>query len=210
MKKTGKNEFPPELKKTGIQRTYYPGEFLFHAGDPSKGIYSIEKGEVRVFDMDPEGKELEVTRLMNGDIFGEAMIFTSDSIPFYAEAVQLSQVLLISTQSILNLINQDPGVSWFFLKLMAQKCLILNKRVRSLGLETVRQRLIHYLLTRCRGNKCCQIDLTMNKGDLARFLGTVNETLSRNLRQLQEEGLIRVEGKKIHVNDCTRLRREMP
>ena len=95
------------------------------------------------------------------------------------------------------------------MKLMAQKCLILNQRVRYLGLKTVRQRLIHHLLTRCPGNNNCRIDLAMNKGDLARMLGTINETLSRNLKQLQEDGLIRVEGKKIHVMDCHRMREEL-
>ncbi len=159
--------------------------------------------------MDSEGKELEVTRLEARDIFGEALLFASKSIPFYAEAVKASHVLLVPRQSVLELIEKDPEVSRFFLILMAEKCLILNQRVRSLGLKTVRQRLVGHLVTNCRGNKCCRIELGMNKGDLARLLGTVNETLSRNLRQLQEEGLIQVDGKKILIKDCMRLRREL-
>jgi CRP-like cAMP-binding protein len=202
-------EIPSVLKDKGVHRTYQPGEFLFHTGESLRGIYFIEEGEIRVFDMDPEGRELEVTRLRKGDIFGEAVLFSSGSVPFYAEAVLLSQVLLIAAKTIMALIEKEPDISRFFLKLMAQKCLILNQRVRYLGLKTVRQRLIHHLLTRCPGNNNCRIDLAMNKGDLARMLGTINETLSRNLKQLQEDGLIRVEGKKIHVMDCHRMREEL-
>ncbi|MFO7865350.1 MAG: Crp/Fnr family transcriptional regulator [Candidatus Aminicenantes bacterium] len=203
-------KLPERLKKAGTRRTYQKEEFLFHPGSAPKGVYFVHTGEIRVFDMDAEGKELEVTRLKSGEFFGEALVFASDSVPFYAEAVKTSQVLIFSSHSIKTLIDRDPEISLFFLKLLAQKCLLLNQRVRSLGLKTVRQRLIHHLLTRCAGNKSCRIDLSMNKGDLARLLGTVNETLSRNLRQLQEEGLIRVEGKLIFVNNCIRLRQELP
>jgi CRP-like cAMP-binding protein len=200
---------PQNLRKAGISRNYNQGEFLFHAGNRPDKVYLVESGEVRIFDMDAEGRELEVTRLKTGDFFGEALIFAADSVPFYAEAVRLSHVLIFFAQSLKNLIYREPEISFFFLKLLAGKCLVLNQRIRSLGLKTVRQRLIHHLLTRCKGNKCCRIDLTMNKGDLARMLGTVNETLSRNLRQLQDEEIIQVKGKQIFVKNCVRLRQEL-
>ena len=75
-------------------------------------------------------------------------------------------------------------------------------------MKTVRQRLAAYLLAGCGGAGPCAIALPMKKGDLAKALGTVGETLSRTLRQMQDEGLIRVEGKTIRVIDCLGLRRE--
>jgi len=203
------NKLPQSLERAGIRQNYSRRELLFHAGSKPDKVYFVKSGEVRIFDMDADGKELEVTRIKDGEFFGEALIFASDSVPFYAEAVKPSQVHVFPAQTIKNLINQEPEVSFFFLKLMAGKCLILNKRMRSLGLKTVQQRLIHHLLSRCGGNKGCRIDLAMNKGDLARLLGTVHETLSRSLRQLQEEELIQVKGKQIFIKDCLRLRQKL-
>lgn len=49
----------------------------------------------------------------------------------------------------------------------------------------------------------------MTKTELAKLLGTISETLSRNLKQLQEEGLIAVEGNTIHIEDVSRLEKEL-
>jgi CRP/FNR family transcriptional regulator len=97
----------------------------------------------------------------------------------------------------------------FFIDLLARKCLILSRRVESLGLETVRQRLARYLLGRCGGAGGCTIRLPVKKSELAAQLGTIAETLSRNLKQLQEDGRIEVRGAEIRVIDCPGLRSEL-
>jgi CRP-like cAMP-binding protein len=51
--------------------------------------------------------------------------------------------------------------------------------------------------------------LRLKKVELAKLLGTISETLSRNLKQMQDEGLIEVKGKKIYVKDCLKLRAEL-
>jgi CRP/FNR family transcriptional regulator len=53
------------------------------------------------------------------------------------------------------------------------------------------------------------VELKVKKGELAKILGTISETLSRNLKHMQEEGLIDVEGNKVTVLDCTALRDEL-
>jgi CRP-like cAMP-binding protein len=49
----------------------------------------------------------------------------------------------------------------------------------------------------------------MKKTELAKLLGTISETLSRNLKQLQEEGLIAVKSNTIHIADILRLKEEL-
>ncbi|MBU4330119.1 MAG: helix-turn-helix domain-containing protein, partial [Acidobacteria bacterium] len=50
------------------------------------------------------------------------------------------------------------------------------------------------------------VELPVKKTELAQMLGTVSETLSRNLAQLQEDGQIEVDGKNIRIIDCASLR----
>jgi CRP-like cAMP-binding protein len=92
------------------------------------------------------------------------------------------------------------------LLLLARKCQVLNQRIETLGLRTVRQRLAQYLLSFCRGDEACRLELPIKKVELARQLGTISETLSRNLRQLQEAGLIEVRKRQILVKSPRRLR----
>jgi CRP/FNR family transcriptional regulator len=156
--------------------------------------------------MSREGK---FVRLETGDFLGEAILFVSSAFPFFAQAVKDSQVLFFDTEEFFKKIEKEPPVAKFFLNLLARKCIILNKRIETLGLHTVRQRLIQYLLLNCQEEKQCTVELKTKKVELAKILGTISETLSRNLKQMQDEGLIEVESNKIHVKDCSKLRLEL-
>ncbi|MFC2159045.1 Crp/Fnr family transcriptional regulator, partial [Acidobacteriota bacterium] len=173
------------------------------------GFYLVRTGEIRVFKMDEQGKEIEIVRLGPGDYLGEAIVFTSTVYPVYAQAVKDSEVVYFPKKDILDEIEKNPSVGRFFIQLLAKKCVTLNKRIESLGLQTVRQRLIRFLLTQSRAQNSTRIELHSKKGELARILGTINETLSRNLKQLQDEGLIEVDSNFITINDIDSLRLEV-
>ncbi len=200
---------PPFLKRLGRLKNYKKHERLFDAQDEANGFYYVESGEVRVFKMDEQGKEVEVVRLEQGDFLGEAILFVSSVFPFFAQAVKDSEVLFFDKNTIFQKLEKDPSTAKFFLNLLARKCLTLNKRIESLGLKTVRQRLIQYLLSKCSGEKVCLVELKIKKTELAKILGTISETLSRNLKQMQDEGLIEVKGNKIYIKSCPLLRAEL-
>ncbi len=198
-----------KIKELGLRKTYANKEFLFYADDPAKGFYYLLSGEIRVFKMDERGKELEVVRLNPGDFFGEAIIFVQERYPSYAQAVKDSQVIFFEKNSFFQQLEKDPAISKFFLQLLAKKCIVLNKRIEALELSTVRQRLIQYLVSSCASETSCVVTLPMRKAELAKLLGTISETLSRNLKQLQEEGLITVKGNKILIKDTSPLNEEL-
>ena len=157
---------PSRLKKLGLFKSYNKDAMLFYAQDKANGFYYVDSGQIRVFKMDEQGKEIEVTRLEPGDFLGEAILFVSSVFPFYAQAVKDSQVFFFDKQKIFSEIDKDPTIAKFFLILLAGKCLVLNKRIESLGLKNVRQRLIQYLLSQCTGEQECLVELKLKKGEL--------------------------------------------
>lgn len=195
-----------DLAKLGQKKTLGKNTLLFSAGDPANGFYYVKSGEIRIYKMSAEAKEIEVNRLQPGDYFGEVILFAADKFPVYAEAVKNSEVLFFSKHSILQEIKQNPVLSQFFIKLLAQKCLNLNQRLENLSLQTVRERLIQYILNLCPGDNSCLIKLDIKKTELAKQLGTISETLSRNFAELQKENLIKVTGKQIKILNCPKLR----
>lgn len=202
-------EFDETVKSLGRTKKYQKGEILFSAQEKANGFFYVESGEVRVYKMDENGREVEVVRLGPGDFLGEAIVFVSSEFPFFAQAVKDSEVLFFDRTTILRAMETEPSVAKFFVSLLASKCVVLSRRVESLGLLTVRQRLIQYLLSKCSGGQQCVIELKVKKSDLAKILGTIGETLSRNLKQMQEEGLIEVEGSRVRVVDCYKMRSEL-
>jgi CRP-like cAMP-binding protein len=195
-----------EIAGLGTKRVYRKNAFLFLAQEDAAGFFYILKGEVRVFRMDEAGKELEIVRLRPGDFFGEAIALLGGKFPAFARAADETEVLFFANKAVLQSIETDPAIARFFLLLLARKCQVLNQRIETLGLRTVRQRLAQYLLSYCRSDRACQIKLPIKKLELARQLGTISETLSRNLRKLQAEGLIRVNKRTIQIQSPKGLR----
>jgi len=202
-------KFEKILEGLGGFQSYAKDEFLFLEQDKAEGFFIIRSGQVRVFKMGEQGREIEVVRLGPGDVFGEAVAFVRGNFPAYAQAVEDTNVLFVSMEAIYQKIKEDPRLAVFFLELMARKCITLSQRIETLSLRTVRQRLAQYLLSRCGGEKTRVVRLESKKTELAKILGTIPETLSRTLKQFQEEGTIRVEDKDIAVLDCMKLKSEL-
>jgi len=194
------------LEGAGLRRTFPKGASLFLAGEAAGSFYFLKTGEVRVFRTDGQGREVEVARLKAGDFLGEAVALAGVAYPASAQAIRDTLTLSFSRERVLALAGRDPAVARFLVDLLARKCLVLNERVEALGLRTVRLRLTQYLLSHCSGERGCLIELRLKKADLARLLGTVPETLSRTLKQLEREGLIEVRGARIKVRNCAGLR----
>ena len=199
----------PKILDLGMLRNFARDSVLFSEGDKAAGFFFIQKGEVRITKLDEQGRELEVTRLGPGDFLGEAVAFVGGRFPFFAQTIKETEIAYFEIKAVLRAVDRDPRTARFFLDLLARKCVVLSERVESLGLRTVRQRLVRYLLENCAEPSPCVVSLKIRKGELAHRLGTVSETLSRNLRQIQEEGLIEVRGRDIHIKDQARLRGEL-
>lgn len=194
------------IASLGIRKAYQKGSFLFLAQEDARGFFRILKGEVRVFRMDESGKELEIVRLRPGEYFGEAIALLKGKFPAFARAAQDCEVLFFDNQTIFRRMAEEPSVARFLILLLAGKCQVLNQRIETLGLKTVRQRLAQYLLSFCPEGGACRFELPVRKVELARQLGTISETLSRNLRQLQKEKTIEVRNRTILIKSPRKLR----
>lgn len=198
-----------KIAALGTRRSYKKDSFLFLAEEAARGFYYVTSGEVRVFRMDDSGREVEIVRLRPGEFFGEAIAIASGKYPAFARAAEDTDVLYFERLTVLRSIQADSVVAEFFLLLLAKKCILLNERIETLSLRTVRQRLAQYLLARCAGEDSCNIKLPIKKSELAKHLGTISETLSRTFRRMEQEGLIKVSGRHIQVPDRDRLRHEL-
>jgi len=198
-----------KIAALGTKRSFKKESFLFLAGEDARGFYYVTSGEVRVFRMDDSGKEVEIVRLRSGDFFGEAVVIISGKFPAFARAARDTEVLFFERLAVLRSIRAEPAVAEFFLALLANKCILLNQRIETLSLRTVRQRLAQYLLAHCGTDRSWSTDLAIKKSELAKHLGTISETLSRTFRRMERDGLIQVKGRSIRVLDCEKLRQEL-
>ena len=181
------------------------GELLFLEGDDATGFYILLRGSVRIYKSSSDGREYTLHRIKPGQIFAEAAVFSGNKYPANCEAINDSTVACFPKVDFVRLIERYPRMSLKMIGSMAAFLRDFNQTIEMLSLKEVSARLATWLLNAAERTRSNQVTLPMSKGDLADVLGTVNETLSRNLRKLIDLKIVDVENKQISILDSQRL-----
>jgi CRP/FNR family transcriptional regulator len=181
------------------------GSILFMEGDPAVGFYVLLSGRVKICKASAEGKEITIHQISPGQLFAEAAIFRGDRYPANCTALEDSTVAFFPKDSFIDLIKNSPQISLKIIGSLSAFLREFNRQVEELTLMEVSARLASYILREANKIQKNEITLDISKTELAKRLGTISETFSRNLRKLTELGIIRVEGKKIKIIDRDRL-----
>lgn len=189
-----------QLSSLAIRRAVLRGQQIFYEGDKADGFYILLSGRVKIAKLSPEGKE-QILHLMGpGDPFGEVPMFAGGLFPANAMALEDAEVLFFPRIAFAEVISRHPALAMNMLASLSQRLVHLTRLVENLSLREVHERLAAYLLHLSdRQNQSDTIRLDINKGQLASFLGTIPETLSRILTRLHNDELIEVEGRNIRI-----------
>ncbi len=186
----------------GVSRRVAKGQTIFLDGDKATGFYVVLTGKVKIYKLAPEGKEQILHVFGAGEPFGEVPTFANAVFPAHAEAIEKTQLLFFPRESFIRQIRQDPDLAMGMLATLSRRLLHMTKLVESLSLQNVSKRLAAYLVRLSEGQKqAAAVQLDMNKGEVASYLGTIPATLSRALNRLTNQNLIKVQGRRITILD---------
>jgi CRP-like cAMP-binding protein len=95
-------------------------EVLVHAGRPSRHIYLIREGLLRLYYTTPDGKERNKAFYSNGEITGAvSAALTAGDAPFSIQALEPSLLIRADFDSLRSHVPDQPQVSELFIKLLA-------------------------------------------------------------------------------------------
>lgn len=194
-----------EISATAHTRRFKKGERLYQPLDESDSLYIVHKGFVRIYRLTESGKEQLVRFLGPGDFTGEMALFRSSLHDSFAEATRDTAVCVITKDDLQPLLATYPAIS---LKILAEFSNRLEQSERQTTLvatEKVENRLAMFLVELLEeGSNVATLPMT--KKDLASFLGTTPETISRKLGSLEDRGLIKqISNKEIAIMDVDEL-----
>lgn len=193
------------LRSIATIRTVGKGALLFLEGDRANGFYILLKGRIRVFKSSPDGREYTLHWISPGQMFAEAAIFRGQTFPANAAALSDSVVAYFPKNRFVDFILASPEVSLKMIGALSAFIREFNQKVEDLSLKETPSRLAAYLTQQAAQAGSLTFSLETSKTELASKLGTVSETLSRNLRKLRELGVITVSGRRITILDYDRL-----
>ncbi len=195
-------ELLEELSLIVEKQRYSRGKVIFSEGEEGRGFFGITSGLVKIFKLGMNGREHILHLLGDGDIFAEVILGREPGVyPAHAVALKDCEILFFPKHGFEDFLKGNFKFSLVLFTLFSQRLRQLVHKIEELSLKEVPSRLATYLLLVAKTQGDNEITLSINKMDLALYLGTTPETLSRVIKKLKERGLISVEGKKIVIED---------
>ncbi|MDD2190094.1 MAG: Crp/Fnr family transcriptional regulator [Eubacteriales bacterium] len=202
-----KDEQMIEITEAIQSASYRKGEIIYRAGDQSDSLYIVRSGRIRVYRLSESGKEQLVRFLSPGDFTGELALFGESVHEAYAEAVENTDICLIRRKDLQELLMRYPSISLKILAEFSSRLEKSEKQTTRVSTEKVEIRLALFIAECIDEEKPpMEFVLPMSKRDLASFLGTTPETISRKLTDFEDAGYIKQKPhRKIEVIDLDGL-----
>ena len=183
---------------------------IYLQGDPSETLYFLKKGIVKLSRLDESGKEITLTLLEPGEIFGELGIF--DDSPRETTAVALEDCLICAMRrdDFEKLMEKKSDISFKLSKLMGLRLRQIESRIQELMFRDVPSRLASLLLRLADKHpremkRGLRINVKLSQQELANLIGATREMTSSVLNIFKRDGWIDVESKYIYILNRRRL-----
>lgn len=194
------------LADIAVTRDCPRGQDIFHEGETAHGFFAVASGRVRIFKTALSGKEHILHVFGPGQAFAEVAVFQGGTYPANAQAMEDSTVLFFPRPAFKNLIKAHPELAMNMMALLSGRLRFLVRRVEELSLKEVPSRLAAHLLLLFESQGREELTLDLTKGQLASYLGTIQETLSRILKRLSDQELIAIKGRQVTLLDVEGLK----
>lgn len=219
----GQNAEPDPIRSHSVDFSVYGqnykvkmGETIFREGNPVEGLFFLKNGLIKL-----SRKSLSLRGRIGGEYFlcdilgpgnyiGLTDYFEKSIHNFQAVALQPSDIIFFAKSTLQNLLDKNIALMRELLSQSLQQNLSYQQRFYQHFLASVGERIASLLLDLSErfGEATPQgvvLNLKLSRSELAQLAGTINESLSRHLGDLKEEGIIDVQGKKITIRDRRRL-----
>jgi CRP-like cAMP-binding protein len=200
---------PGELDELlhGARSVRYPkGDAVFEQEAEAHSFFVLLDGHIRVVRTTPEGHQVIVRYISEGEIFGVAAALGRTTYPASAIAAVDCVALVWPNALWSELSSRFPSFATNTYKTVGSRLQETHTRVVEMSTEQVEQRVAHALLrlvnqTGHKTDQGIEIDFPISRQDIAEMTGTTLHTVSRLLSAWEERGLIVSGRQKVTVKD---------
>lgn len=189
-----------EIAQIASTRAYARREEVYQAGDKGGKLFVVHTGQIKIYRVSQSGREQVLRVVGPGDFMGELSLFSALPLTDYAQATKAASVCVLEGDKLKQLMVKYPGIALKVMGVLSTRLDQANQQVEAISITSVSQRLAQALLNLAEDKPV--INLPVSKGDFASQLGMSQETLSRRLAAMQEEGIISLSGQRsIRITD---------
>lgn len=197
-----------ELSATKDVRHYRKKDIIFTEGAYPKGVYFIDKGKVKIFHKNDQGKELISSLHKEGDFFGFLSLLKGEKYNHSAAVLEDAEIYMIPQEDFFSLIYKNSEVARKFIGILSDNLIENEQQLMRLAYDSVRKRVAEALVklsdTYKKETEQC-FSMNISREDLANLVGTAKETVIRTLSDFKEDKYIEITGSMITILEYDKL-----
>jgi len=180
------------------------GDIIFSEGDSVNGVYCVKDGVCKLTKLSPNGKDHIVKLVKKGELLGQRSMISEEPANLSAVALEDMSVCFIPKSEIMAFFEQNNKFSMSMMRSISRDLREADDLMVNLAQKTVKERLAHTLLylsdtfgTASDGS----LKIQLSREELSSIIGTATESCIRLLSELNKNGLISLDGKRITITD---------
>jgi CRP-like cAMP-binding protein len=182
-------------------------EKLVSKGALIDALYVVVSGQIRLYIPLSNQSERVISLVDKGQSFGESCLIRAEPCPYDAVAGKDSHILAIDALVYRRELRASPVLAEHTLNLLAQHLLHTLRDIEICAQPSSLQKVALYLVHLKPAGAAHELDIRLPalKRDIAAKLGLSQETFSRMLAFMAQQGFIQLSGSHIRVDDWVRL-----
>lgn len=186
---------------------YKKGENLHGAGRECLGLMLIRKGELRVYILSEEGRDVTLYRLMEGDacVLSASCILNNITFDVLIDAEKDTEVLLLNVGTFSKLSEENIYVENYMYKNTIDRFSDVMWAMEQILFMSFDKRLAVFLYDEIIRSKSNKIKLTHEQ--IAKYIGSAREVVSRMLKSFESQGILKLYRGTVEVIDKDKLRK---
>lgn len=188
---------------------YKNGQVIFNQGSFPHGLYVVNSGKVKIYQLADNGKEQIVRMAKKGDVIGYRALLSHEKYSSTAEVLEETSICFIPRDLFFGFIENNSSVSMMMMKLLSQDLKKAEHKITDLAQKSVRERMAEALLYMKETYGLEQDDATINvvltREEVANIAGTSTETAIRILSEFKNDKVVEFIGKKIKILNAKTL-----
>ena len=178
-----------------------------HDSTECSGVFFIRSGCLRVYIMSEDGKDITLYRLHEGDMcmLSASCVLQTITFDLFIDAEENSECIIIGGPAFAKISERNPDIKIFSLELAVSRFSDVMWVMQQILFMSVDKRLAIFLLDEANRTKSDTIELTHEQ--IAKYMGSAREVVSRMLKYFSNEGLVEASRKGIKLIDKNRLRK---
>lgn len=189
----------------GTTRRLGDGESLFLKGDPGDALYGVLSGKVRISTSAPNGKELILSILEPGGVFGEIALLDGKPRSADATAMGATTLFTLARGEFTRFLTGEPKVAVHFIEMVCDRLRTTNDLIEDAAFLALPARLAKRLLSFCHSSvdlaDRATTEIHISQAEIGQLLATSRESVNRLLQEWREEGWVSLGRGRVIIHD---------